>query len=97
MIFVAGVSIIGLAVNNRGLVGLIPVFTTALYTVICFYARRRTAIKTNLIVNLFLWAVYDILISDYVSFTVDTGSALVAVISLFRRNAETTEQHRQAD
>ena len=97
MIFVAGVSIIGLAVNNRGLVGLIPVFTTALYTVICFYAKRRTAIKTNLIVNLSLWAVYDILISDYVSFSVDTGSALVAVISLFRRNAETTAQHRQAD
>ena len=96
MIFVACVGVIGLAVNNRGFVGLIPVFTTALYTVICLYAKRRVAIKTNIIANLSLWAVYDILISDYVSFSVDTGSAFVAVISLLRRNGE-TQQHRQTD
>ncbi len=95
MIFVACVGIIGLAVNNRGLVGLIPVFTTALYTVICLYAKRRVAIKTNIIANLSLWAVYDILISDYVSFAVDTGSAVVAVFSLLRRNGDT--QQRQTD
>ncbi len=95
MVFVACVGVIGLAVNNRGFVGLIPVFTTALYTVICLYAKRRVAIKANIIANLSLWAVYDILISDYVSFAVDTGSAFVAVISLFRRNEET--QHRQTD
>ena len=92
MFFVAAVSIIGLSVNNRGLVGLIPVFTTALYTVICLYAKRRVAIKTNIIANLSLWAVYDILISDYVSFAVDTGSALVALISLLRRHGEPRQQ-----
>ena len=96
MFFVACVSVIGLAVNNRGLVGLIPVFTTALYTVICLYAKRRVAIKANIIANLSLWAVYDILISDYVSFAVDTGSAVVAVFSLLRRNEE-TQQRRQTD
>ena len=92
MIFVACVGVVGLAVNNRGLVGLIPVFTTALYTVICLYAKRRIAIKANIIANLSLWAVYDILISDYVSFAVDTGSALVALISLLRRNGEPRQQ-----
>ena len=96
MFFVACVSVIGLVVNNRGLVGLIPVFTTALYTVICLYAKRRIAIKANIIANLSLWAVYDILISDYVSFAVDTGSAVVAVFSLLRRNEE-THQQRQTD
>ena len=90
--FTARLCVIGLAVNNRGLVGLIPVFTTALYTVICLYAKRRVAIKTNIIANLSLWAVYDILISDYVSFAVDTGSALVALISLLRRNGEPRQQ-----
>ena len=96
MFFVACVGVIGLAVNNRGLVGLIPVFTTALYTVICLYAKRRVAIKANIIANLSLWAVYDILIADYVSFAVDTGSAVVAVFSLLRRNEE-TQQQRQTD
>lgn len=84
ILFVAGVSLIGLAVNNRGFIGLIPVITTVLYTVFCFYAKRRVAIKMNMMVNLVLWAVYDLLISDYVSFAVDTGSAAAAVISMLR-------------
>ncbi|MBO5570243.1 MAG: YgjV family protein [Oscillospiraceae bacterium] len=83
-ITVACVGIIGVSVNNRGIIGLLPVITTALYTIICFYAKRRSTIKMNIIVNLALWAVYDILIHDYVSFSVDTGSAIVAVISILR-------------
>ena len=84
IITVACVGIIGVSVNNRGIIGLLPVITTALYTIICFYAKRRSTIKMNIIVNLALWAVYDILIHDYVSFSVDTGSAIVAVISILR-------------
>ncbi len=91
VVFVSSVSIIGLTVNNRGFIGLIPVITTALYTVICLYARKRIAIKINIVVNLVLWAIYDILVSDYVSFAVDTGSAVVAIISIFRlKTASTT-------
>lgn len=84
IITVACVGIIGVSVNNRGIIGLLPVITTALYTIICFYAKRRSTIKMNIIVNLALWAVYDILIHDYVSFSVDTGSAIIAVISILR-------------
>ncbi len=85
IITVACVGIIGISVNNRGMIGLLPVITTALYTIVCFFAKRRSTIKMNIIVNLALWAVYDILIHDYVSFSVDTGSAIVAVISILRR------------
>ena len=92
IITVAFVGIIGLSVNNRGMTGLLPVITTALYTIVCFYAKRQPTIKANIIVNLVLWAVYDILIHDYVSFTVDTGSAFVAVISILRwKNASEGE------
>lgn len=83
IIMVSCVGIIGLSVNNRGFIGIIPVIATALYTIVCFYVKRQPTIKANIIVNLILWAVYDILIHDYVSFSVDTGSAIVAVISIF--------------
>ena len=84
IITVACVGMIGLSVNNRGMIGLLPVITTALYTIVCFYAKRQPTIKANIIVNLVLWAIYDILIHDYVSFSVDTGSAIVAAISILR-------------
>lgn len=86
--FVAAVAVVGLAANNRGLLGLLPVLTTALYTVGCFFARRLKAVKANLAVNLSLWALYDCLIRDYVSMAVDSASAAAALASLLRRRAE---------
>ena len=88
IVFIAAVAGIGLAANNRGLVGLIPVLTTVLYSVGCLYARRTHAIKANIIVNLMLWAVYDFAVGDLVSCTVDGLSAMTAVASLFRKNTE---------
>ena len=82
--FVSAVALLGLYANNRGAVGLIPVVTTALYTVVCLYAKRTRDIKLNLVVNLLLWAVYDFFILDLVSCAVDAVSAGTAVVSLFR-------------
>ena len=81
--FVISVAAIGLAANNRGWIGLLPVLTTAIYTIGCFHGKETKAIKLNIIINLILWAIYDIVIRDYVSFTVDTVSAGTAVVSLF--------------
>ncbi len=86
--FVAAVALLGLAANNRGLVGLIPVVTTAVYTVACLHVRQTRAIKANIIVNLTLWAVYDLLIMDFVSCCVDSVSAAAALLSLFRKDAK---------
>ena len=82
--FVTAVAILGVYANNRGLVGLLPVVTTAVYTVGCLYAKRTRAIKYNLIVNLILWAVYDAFILDLVSCAVDSISAVMALVSIIR-------------
>lgn len=82
--FLVSVTAIGLISNNRGLIGLLPVLTTAIYTVACFYVRGTKPIKVNIIVNLLLWAIYDIAVRDYVSFAVDTVSAGTAAVSLLR-------------
>ena len=84
VVFVAAVTLLGLSANSRGFVGLLPVVTTAVYTVGCLRAQSERAIKLNLILNLVLWAVYDIIILDLVSFAVDTVSAAAATISLLK-------------
>lgn len=85
-VFVTAVAVLGIYANNRGLVGLLPVVTTAVYTVGCCYARRMKAIKWNLIANLILWAVYDAFILDLVSCAVDSVSAVAALVSMGREN-----------
>ncbi|MCR5576948.1 MAG: YgjV family protein [Oscillospiraceae bacterium] len=89
--FAAAVTAVGLAANNRGLVGLLPVVTTVIYTVACLYVRRTRAVKCNIIVNLVLWAVYDVFILDLVSCAVDGVGALAAFLSLFRKAPEDAE------
>ncbi|MBR1566479.1 MAG: YgjV family protein [Oscillospiraceae bacterium] len=90
-VFVAAVTVLGICANNRGLVGLLPVVTTAVYTVGCYYARRTPAIKWNLIANLILWAIYDAFILDLVSCAVDTVSAIAALVSIVRENKTQTD------
>lgn len=82
--FVAVVAALGLLSNSRGLVGLLPVVTTAVYTVGCLYAKSTRAVKWNLIVNLVLWAIYDAFVLDLVSLAVDSVSALAALFTLRR-------------
>ena len=85
-VFVVSVAIIGLLTNNRGLVGLIPVVTTAVYTVGCYYVKSTLTIKLNLIVNFVLWTIYDLVICDYVSAAADSVSAVTALASLMRKS-----------
>ena len=87
-LFVGSVALLGVLANSRGAVGLIPVLTTAIYTVACLYAKSTRAIKLNLIVNLALWIVYELFILDFVSAAVDLVSAGTAVLSLLRRAPE---------
>ena len=92
-VFAAAVAGLGLYANNRGAVGLLPIVTTAVYTVGCLYAKSTRAIKWNLIANLILWAVYDAFVLDFVSCAVDTVSAIAALVSLRRDRQTAADGH----
>ena len=83
-VFLVLLLVLGLAGNNRGIVGLLPVAATALYTAGCYYAVKIRTIKINMIVNLVLFAIYDVFILDLVSAVVDAVSAVLAAVSLLR-------------
>lgn len=84
-LFTLSVAALGILSNTRGPVGLIPVITTAIYSVACFYVKSARAIKLNLLVNLILWTVYELMIGDYVSAAADSVSAAAALVSLTRK------------
>lgn len=84
IIFVIMTFVIGIACNNIGMIGLFPVFATAVYTVGSSVLHTNKSIKVNIAVNLLLWAVYDIIICDYITFAVDVVSAAVTVYSLIK-------------
>ena len=85
MILVTGC---GLAVNNKGLIGLLPVFATVILTVCNYYAREIMAIKWSLFINIVLWAIYFFAILDVVSGITQVVIAVVTIASIFQLRLE---------
>ena len=85
MILVTGC---GLAVNNKGLIGLLPVLATVILTVCNYYAREIMAIKWSLFINIVLWAIYFFAILDVVAGITQVVIAVVTIASIFQLRLE---------
>lgn len=72
----------GIALNNRGLTGWVVIGANGIYTLGMFFARSELAIKSNIILNLSLWIVYEVLIADIPSILADGVGLAAAVVSL---------------
>ncbi|MBQ0058474.1 MAG: YgjV family protein [Lachnospiraceae bacterium] len=84
ILFLILIPALGLFSNNRGALGLLPVITTIIYTVGQYYLKSDFRIKSNIALNLLLWAIYDFLVLDIVSGVVDAVSTIVTVGAIFR-------------
>lgn len=78
------VAVIGFASNTSGFLGLIPVFATMEYGVLLSLFRGKVSTRVNVLVNLALWVSYDFMIRDFINFTVDSVSVILALISIIR-------------
>ena len=78
-LFIVLVTICGIAVNNKGMIGLLPVLATVILTICNYYAREILAIKWSLFVNIMLWAIYFFAIWDVIS---GVTQVVIAVITL---------------
>lgn len=90
-VFIVLVTGCGLAVNNKGLIGLLPVLATVILTVCNFYAREIRAIKWSLFVNIILWAVYFFAIRDVISGITQVVIAVVTLASIWQTRAAAEE------
>ena len=93
-LFIVLVTGCGLAVNNRGVIGLLPVLATVILTICNYYAREILAIKWSLFVNIVLWAVYFFAILDVISGITQVVIAVVTLASIWQmRVAAEDAQH----
>lgn len=74
----------GMYCNNRGLVGLIPVFATILYTVVSCIAENEKPIKINILTNLIFWMIYEFFVLDFSSLAADSICLILTVYALIR-------------
>lgn len=76
--------VFGLIFNTGGLVGLLPLAATLIFTVTSYYAKGFVKIKLSFLFNLALWTVYSALILDFASTVINFFSLLFTAVSIIR-------------
>ena len=86
-------TVIGVAVNNRGLIGLIPVAATVQLTLCNYFVKSLRGVKLSFLINVILWTIYSYCILDIAYGTASAVIGVLTVISLIRLvRKEKTEQ-----
>lgn len=93
-LFIVLVTVCGMSVNNKGVIGLLPVLATVILTMCNYYAREILAIKWSLFVNLVLWAAYFFMIFDVISGITQVVIAVVTLGSIWQIRLEAKGEAR---
>ncbi len=80
IIFLILVSISGLLVNNRGIIGLLPVIATIEYTLCCYLITDLKGTKISILINLLIWIIYSFIVLD---FSTAISDSVIAIIDIF--------------
>ena len=75
--------VFSLAFNNLGILGLLPLISTIIYTI---FVDVKTAIKLKLLIifTVIFWLIYDILIKSYTSAVFDFFSILFHSVTVYQ-------------
>ena len=76
--------VIGLLVNTMGFVGILPILAIVQITLCNYYLKNIKTIKIGFIVNSAIYIVYFLAIWDFSSTIIETITALIGLISLFK-------------
>ena len=76
--------VFGLAVNTKGIIGLLPIIAIVQITLCNYYLKTIKWIKLSFIVNELFYIVYFIAIWDFSSSVIESITAIIGLISLFK-------------
>ena len=76
--------VLGLLVNTMGFVGLLPIIAIVQITLCNYYLKTIKSIKTSFIVNSAIYIVYFLAILDFSSAAIESVTALIGVVALFK-------------
>ena len=76
--------VFGFAVNTKGIIGLLPIIAIVQITLCNYYLKTIKWIKLSFIVNELFYIVYFITIWDFSSSVIESITAIIGLISLFK-------------
>lgn len=87
--------VLGVAANSSGAAGLIPVVATVIFSLGCCIFKDLVITKANILLDLLLWAVYDVMINDIPSLIMDLVSSVVTVAAIIRISRDRKKENQE--
>lgn len=86
------VFIFGFMANNRGIVGLMPVFATVEYTLCCHFIRDVKKTRISVLFNESIWLIYSFLVRDYSTAMTDIAVITVDIFAIIKARCGKTSK-----
>lgn len=84
IIVFSGTLFFGITFNTGGILGLVPLLATLIFTLTSYFAKTYIKVKLSLFLNLSLWAFYSIIIFDFSSALINIFSLILIVVSIIK-------------
>lgn len=85
LIFVGTGLVLGLAFNNRGLVGLLPILASTEYAIVVVRpASTERTLKTAIVASTLCWAAYSLFLLNFVNMTANLITCASALLYLYQ-------------
>ena len=84
--------VLGVAVNNRGLIGLLPVISNLMYTIAVFrFVNKERALKISFLISVVFFVVFNLAIMNFVGALADTVVIVTTAVALIRSKPKKSE------
>lgn len=95
-LFVALTVLIGLPLNNRGWIGLLPILATVEYTFCSYLIKSVLGTRCSILVNTGIWVIYSFLILDFSTGLTDLVVLTIDIAAIFRLyNEQKTQKNTE--
>ena len=93
MLLVALCIIVGLIINNLGLIGILAITASASYTIFLYITKNAQQMRWALISNLILWFVHDIYVQAYPSALTDIILSVWTFVQILKYRKNNALRH----
>ena len=76
--------VLGHIFNNRGLIGLLPIFATIQFTLWNGYFKTAQQVRYGMVINFIPWIIHDFVVKMYVSAIIMTILMFVTIVNIIR-------------
>lgn len=90
-LIIAGQLILGVILNNNGAYGYLPIIASVSYTAVIMVTKHAQILRYALVINLILWAIYQLILKDYPAIASTSLSLVFIGIAITKERNSTNE------